>query len=103
MLEFACRQLMLHPHEASARLAMAAAVTATRLEAASQDSAWTRGLLNELEGYGDDLAFRLEQPGCETILAGAAAARFFQSLTILKEQLEQTPAHCALAGERSPR
>jgi hypothetical protein len=87
VLDRACQQIALRPHDEAARLLLAMAVMSAELAPSIEDSALVRALTEEARAHSEDLAFRLERPGYDSIFIGAAAAKLRQTLAVLKEQV----------------
>ena len=87
MLEMACRQLLLRPHDALAREHLARTIAATTLAAEVEDSTSMRAVVDEVRARADSLAFRLESAGYNGLYISAATAMLCQALAQLRVQL----------------
>jgi hypothetical protein len=95
LLRAACRRLVLQPDEEPARKGMSRTIAVTPLLARPHETTFVRGLLDEARSTADELAFRLEGPGCDRIVVCALAAAFSRTLAKLRSQLRTTPAFSA--------
>lgn len=87
MLETACRQLLLRPHDALAREHLARTIAATTLAADEDDSTSMRAVVDEVQARAESLAFRLEGAGYNGLYISAATAMLCQALAQLRAHL----------------
>lgn len=87
MLESACRHLLLRPDDALVRESLVRTIAAMELVALPDDTAFVRGLVDEVRAHADGLAFRLEGIGYDCLHISARTALLCQALTQLKLQL----------------
>jgi hypothetical protein len=65
------------------------------LLAGANDATFVRGLLDEARANADDLAFRLEGPGCDRLVVCTFAAVLSRTLATLQSQLQAMTAASA--------
>ena len=87
VLDLACKKLLLRPRDEMTRQVVASVMSSARLTPAARDSPLVRGLIDEARTQGDDLAFRLEQRGCDAIFVSAVAAKLCQTLAALRQHI----------------
>ena len=92
-LEAACQRVVLEPGAAAARNNLCRLLQINRCDTFRPGSL-ARGLAEEAQAHGDDLALRLEQAGSDTVTIRAAATRLCQTLACLRLELLE-PARIA--------
>jgi len=93
VLKMACQHLLLRPDDVLVRDTLARTIASVELTASPEDSAFVRGLVDEVRAHADSLAFRLEGVGYDCLHISARTALLCQALAHLKLQLR------AVAGE----
>lgn len=95
VLKMACQHLLLRPDDLLIRESLARTIATT--EPSPEDSAFVRGLVDEVRTHAESLAFRLESAGYDCLHISARTALLCQALAELKMQL-QASAGQATAG-----
>lgn len=87
VLKMACQHLLLRPDDLLVRETLVRTIATTELTASPDDSAFVRGLVDEVRAHADSLAFRLEGAGYDCLHISARTALLCQALTELEVQL----------------
>ena len=97
VLKMACHHLLLRPDDVLVRESLARTIATTELTASPEDSAFVRGLVDEVRTHAESLAFRLEGAGYDCLHISARTALLCQALGQLKLQLRASTGQ-ATAG-----
>ena len=98
VLKMACQHLLLRPDDVLVRKSLARTIASTELTASPDDSAFVRGLVDEVRAHADSLAFRLEGAGYDCLHISARTALLCQVLAALKLQLRTGTGEAPAGG-----